>query len=132
MKVKLLITLFSSIFLSSCLFDSDSDKIIGDYETVWIDIPQTRSINKGEEIVPAYVSEIGHNSNFIIAKQQAIKHGNIVKVHTDTTNYYIITVSNNSFQDKPVYGPLNKNSFDSLRQELKIENIKFDMFYPEF
>ena len=132
MKVKLFITLFSSLFLSSCLFDSDSDKIIGDYETVWIDIPQTRSINKGEQIVPAYVSEIGHNSNFIIAKQQPIKQGNIVTVHTDTTNYYIITVSNNSFQDKPVYGPLNKNSFDSLRQELKIENIKFDMFYPEY
>ena len=132
MKLKLLITIFSSIFFSSCLFDSDSDKIIGDYETVWIDIPQTRSINKGEEIIPAYVSEIGHNSNFIIAKQQPIKQGNIVTVHTDTTNYYIITVSNNSFQDKPIYGPLSKKSFDSLRQELKIENIKFDMFYPEY
>ncbi len=132
MKVKLFITIFSSIFLSSCLFDSDSDKIIGDYETVWIDIPQTRSISKGEEIVPAYVSEIGHNSNFIIAKQQPIKQGNIVTVHVDTTNYYLITVSTNSFQDKPVYGPLSKKSFDSLRKELKIENIKFDMFYPEY
>ena len=132
MKMKVLITIFSSIFLSGCLFDSDSDKIIGDYETVWIDIPQTRSINKGEEIVPAYVSEIGHNSNFIIAKQQPIKQGNIVTVHTDTTNYYIITVSNNSFQDKPVYGPLSKNVFDSLRKDLKIESIKFDMFYPEY
>ena len=132
MKLKLLITIFSSIFLLSCLFDSDSDKIIGDYETVWIDIPQTRSINKGEKIIPAYVSEIGHNSNFIIAKQQPIKQGNIVTIHTDTANYYIITVSNNSFQDMPVYGPLSKKSFDSLRQELKIENIKFDMFYPEY
>ena len=131
MKVKFLITIFSSVFLSSCLFDSDSDKIIGDYETVWIDIPQTRSISKGEEIVPAYVSEIGHNSNFIIAKQQPIKQGNIITVHTDTTNYYVITVSANSFQDKSVYGPLSKTSFDSLRKELKIENIKFDMFYPE-
>lgn len=132
MKVKFLITIFSSVFLSSCLFDSDSDKIIGDYETVWIDIPQTRSINKGEEVVPAYVSEIGHNSNFIIAKQQPIKQGNIVTVYPDTTNYYVITVSTNSFQDKPVYGPLTKTSFDSLRQALKIENIKFDMFYPEY
>lgn len=132
MKVKFFIAIFSSILFSSCLFDSDSDKIIGDYETVWIDIPQTRSISKGEEIVPAYVSEIGHNSNFIIAKQQPIKQGNIVTVHIDTTNYYIITVSTNSFQDKPVYRPLSKNSFDRLRKELKIENIKFDMFYPEY
>ena len=132
MKLKLLITIFSSILLSGCLFDSDSDKIIGDYETIWIDIPQTRSINKGEEIIPAYVSEIGHNANFIIAKQQPIKQGNIVTVHTDTTNYYIITVSNNSSQDKPVYGPLGKKSFDSLRQKLKIQNIKFDMSYPEY
>lgn len=132
MKFKLLFTIFSSIFLSGCLFDSDSDKIIGDYETAWIDIPQTRSIYKGEKIIPAYVSEIGHNSDFIIAKQQPIKQGNIITVYSDTTNYYVITVSNNSFQDKPVYGPLSKKSFDSLRQELKIENIKFDMFYPEY
>lgn len=130
--MKLFITAFSSFFLSGCLFDSDSDKIIGDYETIWIDIPQTRSINKGEQVVPAYVSEIGHNSNFIMAKQHPIKEGNFVVVHTDTTNYYIITVSTNSFQDKPVYGPLSKKSFDSLRQELKIEDIKFDMFYPEY
>ena len=130
MNLKYFITLLLSILFSSCLFDSDSDKIIGDYETIWIDIPLTRSINKGEEIVPAYVSEIGHNSNFIIAKQQPIKKGHTVTVNKDTTNYYIITVSTNSFQDKPVYGPLNKKSFDSLRQELKIENIKFDMFYP--
>lgn len=131
MKSSILITIFSLIIFSSCLFDSDSDKITGDYKTIWIDIPQTRSITKGEQIIPAYVSEIGHNSNFIIAKQQPILLGNIVTVNTDTTNYYIITISSNSFQDKPVYGPLNKNSFDSLRKELKIENIKFDMFYPE-
>ncbi|MDZ7897547.1 MAG: hypothetical protein U5N85_05910 [Arcicella sp.] len=125
MKVKIFIIIFSSILFSSCLFDSDSNKIIGDYETVWIDNPQTRSINKGEEIVHTYVSEIGHNSNFIISKRQPIKQGNIVIVHIDTTNYYIINVSTNSFQDKPVYGPLSKNSFDSLRKELKSENIKF-------
>ena len=132
MKVKLIITAFLSVFLSSCLFDSDSDKIIGDYETIWIDIPQTRSINKGEQIVPAYVSEIGHNADFIIAKQHPIKEGNIVEVHTDTSNYFIITVSANSFQDKPVYGPLSRKSFDSLKHELKIENIEFNMFYPEY
>ena len=132
MKVKPFITVISSIFLSGCLCDSDSDDIIGDYEAIWIDIPQTRSINKGEQIVPAYVSEIGHNSNFIIAKQQPIKEGDIVPIHKDTTNYYIITVSNNSFQDKPVYGPLSKKSFDSLRKHLNIGNIRFDMFYPEY
>ncbi len=132
MKVKSLITVVLSIFLSGCLFDSDSDTIVGNYETTWIDIPQTRSINKGKELVPAYVSSIVHNSNFIIAKQQPIKQGTIVTVHTDTTNYYIITVSNNSYQDKPVYGPLNKKSFDSLRQVLRIEDLQFDMFYPEY
>lgn len=130
--VSSLILIISMLTLSGCLFDSGSDKIIGDYQTIWIDIPQTRGINKGEEIIPAYVSEIGHNSKFIIAKQHPIKQGNIVSVHTDTTNYYIIEVSSNSFQDKPVYGPLNKKSFDSLRQKLNIENIKFDMLYPEF
>ena len=119
-------------FLSSCLFDSDSDKIIYDYETIWIDIPQTRSINKGEKIVPAYVSEIGHNSQYIIAKQHPIKIGTIYAVYTDTINYYIIEIASNTFQDKPVYGPLTKASFDSLRKELNIIDIKFNMHYPEY
>lgn len=132
MALKLFIIFLASFFLSGCWFDSDSDKIIGDYETAWIDIPQKRSINKREPIIPAYVSAIGHNSNFIIAKQQPIKEGNIVSVYTDTTNYYIITVSDNAFQDKPVYGPLSQKSFDSVRRVLKIEHIKFDMLYPEY
>ncbi len=68
--MKHLITLLSFIFLLTCLFDSESDKIIGDYESVWIDIPKTRRINKGEEILPAHVSEIEHHSSSIIAKQQ--------------------------------------------------------------
>lgn len=122
----------SVLLLSGCLFDSDSDKIIGDYETIWIDVPQTRGISKGETIVPGYVTEIGHNSNFIIAEQHPIKEGNITVVHSDTTNYYIIEVSSNSFQDKPVYGPLKRQAFDSLRRKLNIENVKFDMSYPEY
>ncbi len=127
LKISLLV-----IFLSSCLFDSDSDKIIGDYETIWIDIPQTRSINKGEQIVPAYVSEIGHNSKYIIAKQHPVKIGNIYSVYTDTINYFIIEITSNTFQDKPVYGPLSRISFDSLRKNLNITSIKFNMHYPEF
>ena len=133
MKVRDKITFLLIAFLfSGCLFDSSSDTITGDYETVWIDIPQTRSINKGEEIVPAYVSEIGHNSRYIIAKQHPIKQGNIVTVQTDTINYYIVEVTNNSFQDKPVYGPLNQKEFDSIRLKLNIADIKFDMHYPEY
>jgi Protein of unknown function (DUF3997) len=122
---------FSMLLLSGCLFDSSSDKIIVDYETVWIDIPNTRGISKGETIVPAYVSEIGHNIDFIIAKQHPIKNGNITKVYMDTTNYYIIEITSNTFQDKPVYGPLDKRSFDSLRRKLNIGDIQFDMLYPE-
>jgi hypothetical protein len=124
--------LLFTFFLSSCLFDSSSDTITGDYETIWIDIPQTRGISKGETIVPAYVSEIGHNSRFIIAKQHPIRQGNIVAVQTDTTNYYIIEITNNSVQDKPIYRLLMQKEFDSLRRKLNIADIKFDMHYPEF
>lgn len=120
------------LFLSSCLFDSDSDKIIGDYETIWIDIPQTRSINKGEEIIPAYISDIGYNSRYIIAKQHPLKKGNIYRVQKDTINYFIIEITSNTFQDKPIYGPLSKASFDSMRKGLNITDIKFKMHYPEF
>jgi hypothetical protein len=123
--------LLIAFLISGCLFDSSSDTITGDYKTIWIDIPQTRTISKGEEIVPAYVSEIGHNSRYIIAKQHPIKLGSIVTVQTDTTNYYIVEVTKNSFQDKPVYGPLNQREFDSLRRKLNITDIKFDMHYPE-
>lgn len=117
--------------LSSCLFDSDSDTITGKYVTGWIDIPQTRNISKGEEIIPAYVSEIGYNSKYIIAKQHPISSGSIIRVNTDITNYYIIQISSNSYQDKPVYGPLNVAAFDSLRKVLNITDIKFKMRYPE-
>ena len=129
---KLICIFFVTILLSSCLFDSSSDTIVGDYETIWIDIPQTRGISKGERIVPEYVSAIGHNSRYIIAKQHPVKIGNTYTVSTDTTNYYVVELTSNSFQDKPVYGPLNKSSFDSIRLKLKITDIKFDMFYPEF
>lgn len=119
-------------FLSSCYFDSDSDVITGDYKTSWIDIPQTRTISKGRDLVPAYVSEIGYNSKYIIAKQHPIIEGTIVTVLTDTTNYYIIEITSSSTQDKQVYGPLNQTSFDSLRIKLNIEDIKFTMHYPEY
>jgi len=63
MKLKLVvIVIVALVFLSGCLFDGDSDTIIADYETAWIDTPEKRKIYKGEQIVPAYVSEIGHNS----------------------------------------------------------------------
>jgi hypothetical protein len=133
MKVIFILFLFLFIFfLQGCLFDSGSEKIVGDYKTIWIDMPQTRGISKGETIVPGCVSEIGHNANFIIAKQHPTKDGNIITVYTDTTNFYIIEVTSKSFQDKPVYGPLNRKAFDSLRKKLNIGDIKFDMFYPEY
>ena len=124
--------LLITLLISGCLFDSSSDTIIKDYKTTWIDLPQTRSISKGEEIVPAFVSEIGHNSRFIIAKQHKVKRGNIVTIKTDTINYYIVEITSNSFQDKPVYGPLNRKEFDSLRVKFNIAVIEFDMHYSEY
>ena len=56
MKIKgFLLLSFMVSFLSSCLLDGASDTITGDYETIWIDIPQKRSINKGERIISAFV-----------------------------------------------------------------------------
>jgi hypothetical protein len=114
------------------LFDGNNDTIVKDYSTGWVDIPQTRRIYKSEEIVPSCVTAVGHNSKYIIAQQKPIKEGNIVTVDTNTINYYVIEVTNSDFQDKPVYGPLDKMSFDSLRTKLKISDIKFDMHYPEY
>src|SRR3712207_6743707 len=131
MKAGNIVIIFFTVLLSGCIFDSDSSVIIGDYKTGWIDIPQTRDISKGRVLVPAYVSAIGHNKKYIIARQHPIKEGAIVKVHSDTTNYYIIEISACNHQDKPVYGPLDAVEFDRLRRKFGMEDIRFDMKYPE-
>jgi len=130
-KIAIKIVLFS-LLLSSCfgLFDSGSDNVIDDYEIIWIDMHENRSLNKREQLVPAYVFAAGHNEKYIFVKQHPLIPKSEDIIDKKITNYYLIERTNNVFQDKPMYGPLTKNKFINLCQKLKIEKVEFDMKYP--
>jgi hypothetical protein len=122
-----------SFLLTGCfgLFDSGTDTIVDDYEVTWIDLHQERALYKGEELVPAYVFAAGHNSKYIFAKQHPLLPENSKEIiDTSITNYYIIQQTKNGFQNKPVYGPLTKQRFDSLLLKLNITDVEFDLTYP--
>jgi len=139
MKYKWIALLFISVLLTGCfgLFDSGSKRITGKYIVVWIDLPRNQGI--GEEIegspgssiglVPEYVFAVGHNEDYIIAKQHPTSgFENGFEIDTTITNYYLIDI--NEQKDK-VIGPLTKSKFDSTRIALKIRNIEFDMIFKE-
>ena len=125
-----------ALFFIGCfgLFDSGSDHIVGDYHVGWIDMHRNRSIYRkdGEVVVDATVFAAGHQDQFIFAKHVPY-YWDRDSVVRDSVRYYIIERSKSSelLQDKPVYGPLTKRSFDSLCQRLNISQVKFDMDYSE-
>ncbi len=129
--------LFCLFFLSGCfgLFDSGSQRIIGRYEVLWIDLPQNQALTKVDKehssssatLIEPYIFAVGHNDSYIIVKQHPT--GGFEKnyeIHTDTTNYYIIDIANDRDE---IYGPLSLPKFDSLRLTLKITAIQFDKTY---
>lgn len=143
MKLKIIILFFTSLLISSCfgLFDSSSDRIIGKYIVLWIDLQENQTISEememnsssSSQIVGEYVFSVGHNEDFIIAKQHptsGFEDG--FKVNTKITNYFIIDMNRKILKkgDK-VFGPLTHEKFEILRSELKIENIKFDLNYQD-
>ena len=121
--------------LNSCfIFDSDSDKIIGKYEVLWIDTPNTRAVCERYSstgsivLIPEYVFAVGHNSEFIIAKQHPTNgFENGYEIDKSKTNYFIVDIRNES----KVFGPLNKSDFSKKVSELDIGGIEFDLTYPE-
>jgi len=137
-----IIIILVGLTLSSCyLFDSGSDKIIGNYKVLWIDIFSNQIICEADkenstscsQLIGEYVFAVGHNSNFIVAKQHptnGFKNG--YEVDTSVTNYFVIDINGKITKsgDK-VIGPLSKKEFDKTVSELNIETIKFDQSYPE-
>ena len=135
--------LFIYCLLSGCFgfWDSGSDRITGRYIVLWIDLIENRGISKETDInssssiqiVPEYVFAVGHNDEYIIAKQHpgGSKFGGR-GIDKGITNYYIVKTSKEFSNDvDKINGPLNKKQFDSLRNYLKIETIQFDQLYPE-
>jgi len=139
MKIKWIILLLISSLLTGCfgLFDSGTKQITGKYIVVWIDLPRNQVIAEEIEghsggsigIIPEYVFAVGHNENYIIAKQHptsGFENGFIID--TTITNYYIVDMK---AQKNKVIGPMTKSKFDSSRTDLKIQNIEFDMNFKE-
>ena len=135
--------IFLSIGLTSCfgLFDHGSDKIVGRYIVLWIDLQENQTISEQDEIdspnsstvIPEYVFAVGHNQDFIIAKQKPNNgFDGGYEVDTKTTNYYIVDVNRKILKTgKNVFGPLDINKFDSIRTVLRINEIDFDQIYPD-
>ena len=131
MKITYL-SIFIGILFTSCfgLWDSDLDPIVDDYQIGWIDLEETRTISKREELIPAFIFAVGHNNKFIYAQQHPVYSDSSTKINQTITHYYIIERTKNSFQDKPIYGPLTKSQFDSLSAELRI-SPDFNLTYSK-
>ena len=138
-----IILLSSTVFLTGCfgLWDSDSDRITGKYIVLWIDLQENQTISEqfemnsggSSQIVAEYVFAVGHNDDFIIAKQHPTNgfEGGYV-IDTKTTNYYIVDMNRKILATgEKVFGPLTRIQFDSLRVKLKIKKIAFDQNYPD-
>lgn len=135
-KLLFIATLF--IMFASC--DTNEIKIVGNYELLWIDVPSSQSIyvqgetstsSLGVGIEP-YIFSVGHDNNFIIAKQHPTSgFEGSYKVDTTVTNYYIINMKLDDREEYKVIGPMSLDKFNNLRHKFNIENIEFDMIYPE-
>lgn len=140
---RIILFIFLPVFLTGCpgFNDSSSNSITGKFIVVWIDSPANQKISEqlelnsqsSTQLIPEYVFAVGHDNDFIIAKQHptsGFKAG--FDVDATITNYYIIDMNSKIFiEDERVKGPLTKNEFDSLRKILEIDRIRFDMLYPD-
>jgi hypothetical protein len=130
-----------AITLSGCLFDNGSNRIIGRYIVLWIDKPENQSLSlqsatsasSSSEIILPYVFAVGHNDQFIIAKQHPT-NGFVgrYKMDTSITHYYILDIKNKShFEDYTLYGPLTLAAFTNLSAQFDLQQVSFDMLYPD-
>ena len=113
------------------LEQSEHERIIGDYEVGWNDLVKNRNVSKSIKncsgcyniLVDAYVYGVGHNKEYIIVKQ----------LYDTSTYFYIIDIQKNEKYGgtSGVFSSLNQNEFDSLREQLNIKNISFDMNYEK-
>nr|WP_294788017.1 hypothetical protein [uncultured Flavobacterium sp.] len=128
---KLIFLVLISVLLSSCfgMYDYGSDTIVDDYEALWVDLHVSRSLKKGVTLVPACVFAVGYNSKYIYSKQHPLVENSKEKINVNVTNYYIIERTESGFQDKPVFGPLNKIGFEKKCRELNIKQPKFDLTF---
>ncbi|EDP70779.1 hypothetical protein FBALC1_08468 [Flavobacteriales bacterium ALC-1] len=131
---KLTLILIGILTLNSCWNNpSEHDLITGNYYVGWNDMVSNRAIvykydsNSYEGILSSYVYAVGHNTDFIIAKQKYPFSDDL-----SDTKYFIIDLNKRLGRDKDaIYGPMNKMEFDKKSKQLNISELKFDQVYNE-
>ncbi len=137
MKSKHLIILsLISIGLVSCNGFIIEQNIVGNYYLTAPDIPEQCSIsyhdkNSGSNystIINSTVFSIGHNKQYIIAKQHP-EIGGSDKPNKNIIKYYILPVKDKlTVESKDmIIGPLNKIQFEKELIILGIKDIVFDV-----
>lgn len=140
-KIFSCVILISFLFGCFGLFDSGTKRITGKYIVLWIDFPQNQKISEQFEmnspgssvLVPEYVFSVGHNEDFIVAKQHPTSGDDSGhKINPKLTNYFIVDMNRKIIKrGEKIFGPLTKNGFDSMRNKLKIQEIKFNINYVD-
>ena len=138
---KVVFSFIASILLSGCFFfDNDFDPIVAEYNIGWIDTEETRSICKGlevgdtggETVVQEYVFAVGHNNQYIVAKQHPLDYTKSPIVDTKTINYFVIDYTKHPYAGQQgIFGPIDLNAYKKLNSELGIGEVEFDMIYPD-
>ena len=120
------------IFISCWDNRGENETIVNNYSIGWSDLISNRAILEKEKdfccniIVSDYVFAVGHNSNFIIAKQHPYIND------LSITKFYIIDIEKRKTGTvNSVFGPMDENEFDKKKHELNISDLKFDQTYPE-
>ena len=110
--------------------------IIGSFQTGTIDGVGSRGVwfETGAGIlgvVPATVFAIGHNDDYIIAKQHPCAQ--MGTPNKSVTNYFIVPVhvKDKYWIEKEIIGPLTKAVFDQKRKDLHLEHVSFDMVFKD-
>lgn len=121
------------VVLSSCGF-AIKKKIAGNYyltatdtgEQLGLSYCDPKDDNGCIGITEGTVFSVGHNKNYIVAKQHPNTNRQII-------NYFILPIK----LDKGIggnfglMGPLNSVEFEIKRKQLNITSIKFDVVYKE-
>jgi hypothetical protein len=118
--------------LFGCLqWDFWEKKLPNGYYLSWVNLPINRDISKGQgRLIGNYIFEIGYNDNFIIAKQHPmIGQVGLEKVDTSKINYYLIKFKETKSDDDQIIGPMTREVFLDVLENLKIEELSFDIKY---
>jgi hypothetical protein len=127
--------------LQGCsLFNNEFEYLAGRYNVGYANRKEYRVICEsmlepddkgGIIVVPAYVFAVGHNNDYIIAKQHPIPGDDHEgEPDVNVTNYYVIDV-HRKHSPNAILGPYSLAQFDSVRAEFNITSLQFDKVYPD-